>query len=455
MIVMKFGGTSVADAERIRAAAEIVAAHRERRPIVVVSALAGVTDLLLAAVAAARRGDMEALEPVLADLERRHRWALGGSLTDSARRHDLALEITGSFDDLRQRLRSVRILGEGTPRAVDAILAMGELLSSRIVAAAFAESGLDAEWIDARQLVPTDARFGGAEPDPGALAGRCELLVRPRVARGTIPVIGGFVGAAPDGATTTLGRGGSDTSAAVIGAALEAQEIQIWTDVDGLMSADPRLVPAAHTVPRASFAEAAELAFYGAKVLHPDSLAPAVRLGVPVRVLNSARPGEAGTLIVDGEEPDRASPIVSVASRAGVRSVRVLGRRLRADPDFAAGVLGALRSHAVAPDLVVASEIGVHLVLGADVAPAAIEDELREFGAVEVREGRAIVCVVGSRLDDGPAREAVLAAIATFHPELVSCGSTGAGLTAVLPETRLGDAVRGLHRRFFERASVS
>ena len=455
MIVTKFGGTSVADAERIRAAAEIVAARRERRPVVVVSALAGVTDLLLAAVAAARRGDVEGLEPVLADLERRHRWALGGSVTDSARRHDLALEITSAFDDLRQRLRSVRILGEGTARAVDAILAVGELLSSRIVAAAFLEAGLDAEWIDARQLVPTDERFGCAEPDAVALAERCEALVRPRVARGKIPVVGGFVGAASDGATTTLGRGGGDTSAAVIGAALEAQEIQIWTDVDGLMSADPRLVPSAHTVPRASFAEAAELAFYGAKVLHPDSLAPAVRLGIPIRVLNATRPGEAGTLIVDGAEPARVSPIVSVASRGGVSSVRVLGRRLRADPEFAAGVLAVLRARAVAPDLVVASEIGVHLVLRADVAAGALADELRAFGTVEVRDARAIVCVVGSRLDDGTAREAVLGAIAAFHPELVGCGSTGAGLAAVLPEARLGDAVRGLHRRFFERGAAS
>jgi aspartate kinase len=268
-------------------------------------------------------------------------------------------------------------------------------------------------------------------------------------------VVGGFVGATTGGATTTLGRGGSDTSAAVIGAALEAQEIQIWTDVDGLMSADPRLVPAAHTVPRASFAEAAELAFYGAKVLHPDSLAPAVRLGIPVRVLNASRPGEAGTLIVDGDEPTRASPIVSVASRGGVLSVRVLGRRLRADPEFAAGILGALRARSLAPDLVVASEIGVHLVLRADVDAAALESELAAFGTVEMRERRAIVCVVGARLDDGSAREAVLSAIAAFHPELVSCGSTGAGLAAVLPDERLGEAVRGLHRRFFERAHAS
>lgn len=452
---MKFGGTSVADADRIRAAAEIVAAQRQRRPVVVVSALGGVTDLLLEAVAAARRGDVEGLDPILADLERRHRWALGGSLTDSARRHDLTLEITGAFEDLRQRLRSVRILGEGTPRAVDAILATGELLSSRIVAAAFREAGLPAEWLDPRQLVPTDERFGGAEPDVAELRERCKRLVLPAVERGTIPVVGGFVGASADGATTTLGRGGSDTSAVVIGSTLEVEEIQIWTDVDGLMSADPRLVPAARPVPRASFAEAAELAFYGAKVLHPDSLAPAVRLGIPVRVLNSARPAEAGTVIVDGDEPERRSPIVSVASRGGVRSLRVLGRRLRADPGFAAGVLGSLRARSVAPDLVVASEIGVHLVLGADVDAASLVGELRAFGEVELREGRAIVCVVGSRLEDGPAREVVLTAIAGFHPELVSCGSTGAGLAAVLPEARLADAVRGLHRRFFEDARAS
>jgi len=197
----------------------------------------------------------------------------------------------------------------------------------------------------------------------------------------------------------------------------------------------------------------------GARILYVDwydgdhilrAMDEAVRLGIPVRVLNSTRPEEAGTIIVEGAPTERTSPVVSVASRSGVRSVRVLGRRMRADADFAAGVLGLLRARGLAPDLVVASEIGVHLVLPATLDPAWLREELGAYGTVELREGRAILCVVGSRLDDGAAREVVLRAIAPWHPELLGLGSTGAGIAAVLPEERLADAVRSLHRQFFE-----
>ena len=304
---MKFGGTSVADAERILAITEIVRARLPRAPVVVVSALAGVTDLLVRAVRAARASDLEGLEPLLADLERRHRWALAGSVEDPGERHDLSLEIDGRFEDLRRKLRSIRILGEGTPRAVDGVLANGELLSARIVAAAFRARGLPARFVDPREVVVTDARFGEAHPELQAIVSRCRDRVAPLVRAGEIPVLGGYVGATPEGDTTTLGRGGSDTSAAVLGAALDVEEIQIWTDVDGMMSADPRLVPRARTIPRLSFAEAAELAFYGAKVLHPDSIAAAVERQIPVRVLNSHRPDAAGSVVLDGPPEERAA----------------------------------------------------------------------------------------------------------------------------------------------------
>ena len=285
MIVMKFGGTSVADAERISAAAEIVRGRLPRGPVVVVSALAGVTDLLERAVGHARAGEREALEPILADIGRRHRWAVSGAVVDPGRRHDLGLAVDALFEELHQLLRSVRILGEGTPRSGDALLAFGEILSSRIVAAAFADRGIPTCLVDAREVMITDATFGRAEPDLLEVARRGRTLLAEPSAAGLVPIVGGFVGATVDGRTTTLGRGGSDTSAAVIGAALGATEIEIWTDVDGIMTADPRRVPAAKTRSAVSFAEAAELAYYGAKVLHPASIAPAVRCRIPVRVL--------------------------------------------------------------------------------------------------------------------------------------------------------------------------
>ena len=301
MIVMKFGGSSVADAERIRGVADIVRERIARQPVVVVSALAGVTDLLEQALSAARRGDLEGLEPLVADIVRRHRWALAGCIDDARRRHHLGLEIDRVLDELRQRLRSVRVLGEVTPRVRDAVLACGETLSARLVAAAFREQELAARWVDPEQVMATDDRFGAASPDAEGVKERCRALLWPLLEQGQVPVIGGFVGSSRSGETTTLGRGGSDTSAAVLGLALGAEEIQIWTDVDGLMSADPRLVPAARTLERVSFAEATELALYGARVLHPDSIAPAVCRQIPVRVLNSGRPDGNGTLVV-GED---------------------------------------------------------------------------------------------------------------------------------------------------------
>ncbi len=448
---MKFGGTSVADAQRILAVAEIVRARLARRPVVVVSALAGVTDLLVRAVEAARAGDLESLEPILADLERRHRWALAGSVEDPGERHDLSLALDGLFEELRRKLRSIRILGEGTARSADGVCATGELLSARIVAAALRGRAVPARFVDPREVVVTDASFGDARPDIEAIAARCGERLGPLFADGVIPVLGGFVGATPDGDTTTLGRGGSDTSAAVLGAALGVEEIQIWTDVDGMMSADPRIVPQARTIPRLSFAEAAELAFYGAKVLHPDSLAPAVARRIPVRVVNSHRPDGAGSVVLDSDTDDRAAELVSVASRSGVRTIRVLSRRMRADAGFVAGVLEAIRDRGIAPDLVVASEVAVHAALPSEADLARLLGLLERFGAVEVREERAIVCIVGSGLTGaGLARRRALEGLAAFEPEVVGVGASAAGLAAVLPAARLAEAVRGLHRAFFE-----
>ena len=453
---MKFGGTSVADAQRILAIAEIVRARLPQSPVVVVSALAGVTDLLVRAVRAARASDVEGLDPLLADLERRHRWALAGSVEVPGERHDLSLELDGLFEDLRRKLRSIRILGEATPRAADGVLASGELLSARIVAAAFRGRGLPARFVDPREVVVTDARFGEARPDLAATAGRCRDHVTPSVREGELPVLGGYVGATPEGDTTTLGRGGSDTSAAVLGAALGVEEIQIWTDVDGMMSADPRLVPAARTIPRLSFAEAAELAFYGARVLHPDSIAPAVERQIPVRVLNSHRPDAPGSVVLDGPAEERAARLVAVASRAGVCTVRVLSRRMRADAGFVAGVLEAFRGCALAPDLLVASEVAVHAALPAHGATAQLSAELERCGTIELREERALVCIVGSGLAGaGPARREALQGIAAYEPEIVGVGASAAGLAAVLPESSLVEAVGGLHRRFFEDGTTA
>jgi len=453
VIVMKFGGTAVADHERMKGAAEIVRGRLPRGPVVVISALAGVTDLLERAVACARSGERDALEPILADLVRRHRWAVAGGVEDAARRHDLELEVDALFEDLRQLLRSVRILGEETPRSSDALLAFGEILSSRIVAAVFADRGIRSRLVDAREVVRTDATHGRAEPDLEAIAALGRALLSAPVADGVVPVLGGFFGATRDGHTTTLGRGGSDTSAAVIGAALGAAEIEIWTDVDGVMTADPRRVPAAHRRDSVSFAEAAELAYYGAKVLHPASIAPAVRCKIPVRVLNAMRPDGPGTVIL-GEVAEGAPPLASVASRSGVTSVRVASRTLRVDPGFLPRVLAAVDDEALVPDLVVSSEVAVTLVLPARVGGTGLAQRLAAFAEIEVKDARGIVCVVGHGLaGDDATRGRVLAALAGWDPELVAFGGSASSVAALVPDERLDACVRTLHREFFESPS--
>ncbi len=450
MIVMKFGGTSVADAASILAVAEIVRGRLPRRPVVVVSAMAGVTDLLVGAIAAAREGERDALEPILADLGRRHRWAVSGSVEDPGRRHDLGLEVDALFEDLRQLLRSVRILGEGTPRSSDTLLAFGEILSSRIVAAALSDRGLPARLVDAREVMITDASFGRAEPIADEVAARGLRLLAPAVAAGEVPILGGFFGATRDGRTTTLGRGGSDTSAAVFGAALGAAEIEIWTDVDGVMTADPRRVPSAQRRASVSFAEAAELAYYGAKVLHPASIAPAVGCGIPVRVLNTLRPEGEGTVILR-EVAANAPALASVAARGGVTAFRVASRTLRVDPGFLPRVLAAVDEEALVPDLVVSSEVAVTLVLPARVKDTALADRLAAFAEIEVRGERGLVCVVGHGLaQEGAARGRVLSALAAWDPEMVALGGSATSVAALVPEIRLDACVRALHREFFE-----
>jgi aspartate kinase len=275
-------------------------------------------------------------------------------------------------------------------------------------------------------------------------------LLTPAVDAGDVPILGGFFGSTVDGRTTTLGRGGSDMSAAVVGAALGASEIEIWTDVDGVMTADPRRVPAATRRASVSFAEAAELSYYGAKVLHPASIAPAVASKIPVRVLNAWRPDGAGTVVL-GTVASDAPPLASIASRGDVTAVRVSSRTLRVDPGFLPRVLAAVDDEALVPDLVVSSEVAVTLVLPARVRQTALASRLAAFADLELREQRGVVCVVGHGLaHDGTTRGRVLAALAAWDPEIVALGGSATSVAALVPEARLDACVGALHREFFE-----
>jgi aspartate kinase len=323
MIVAKFGGTSVGDAPAIERAAAIIAERAPRQPLVVVSALGGATNALIALGEQAASGQLILAIRGVEALRERHLTVAGELLGDGPDAVEVIGELSATFDELAALAEALSVLGHATTRSIDAIASKGELLSSMLIVAAFRKHGIPAEFVDPGSVMITGEEFGKAEPRADRIAERASVVIRPLLAAGRVPIVGGFVGATEHGITTTLGRGGSDYSASLFGAALGAEAIEIWTDVDGMLTADPRVVPEALVIERIRFDEASELASFGAKVLHPSTIAPAVRLGIPVSILNSRRPQGRGTLIAF-DAPRR--PVTAIAGKEGVTVVKVSRR---------------------------------------------------------------------------------------------------------------------------------
>ena len=450
-IVMKFGGTSVADAEAILRVIGIVRAAQAASglpPVVIVSAMSGVTDRLLElAGAAERRQDAHVFNGV-ADLSRRHVEALERLLPAQAA-NDVLVEIAADLDDLRALLKATEILRAASPSAHDAIVCTGELMSSRILAAALQFNGVPSAWIDARRAIVTDSAHMAASPkaDETREAVGCEI--GPRIAEGRVPVVGGFVGATPEGVTTTLGRGGSDYSAAIIGAAVDSREIQIWTDVDGMLSADPRVVDSPRVVPHLSFGEASELAYFGAKVLHPSTILPAVAKDIPVRILNSRRPDGAGTTIT-AEPPAADRPLAAVACKRNVTMVEITSTRMLMAHGFLRRVFEVFERHRTAVDVVTTSEVSVSVTVDDDSQLAEIVAALREFADVSVEAGLAILCAVGDNLRNDPRIAArVIGALEEFPVRMVSQAASRRNVTIVLRDADLARGMGRLHGEFF------
>lgn len=445
-LVMKFGGTSVQDAAAIRRLSAIVRGHAERRPVVVVSAFSRVTDELSAL---ARLADGGALT---AEMEER-----AGALIDRHVREATALvpgdglqPLLGELEAARRELPLVlRMMAAhpGTRRPLrDELLSWGERLSSHVVAAALKADGVPSRWVDARRCIRTDEEHGRAEPRMDATRQATRAAIDPVLAAGEVPVLGGFVGATEAGATTTLGRGGSDFSAALAGASLDASEIQIWTDVSGFMTADPRVVPSARSIPRLSYDEAAELAYFGAKVLHPRTLHPAVERGIPVRVCNSMAPDSASTLIDAAGAAAPAAGVKAVAHKTGITIVRVTSARMLGASGFLRAIFEAFDRHQVVVDVVATSEVSVSLTVDQpERLPQAVR-ELERLGGVDVEEGYAIVCVVGEALRTTPGIAArVFGALAEINVALISQGASGINLTFAVHGEDAAPAVRRLH----------
>ena len=472
MIVMEFGGTSLGDGEGINRAVDIVIQTLKDRGggvVVVVSAMSGVTDTLLSAATSAAQGDSETFRRARWALSDRHRLAMTKAIGYEETRlqrcpepvEGLMEELEALLSDFESLCRSIHVLGELTPRGADAVASLGERLTARILAAALRDRGERATAVEATEAIVTNGRHGAATPlmDETREAAQARLL--PLLAQGVTPVVTGFIAATKDGVTTTLGRGGSDYTAAILGACLDADEVWIWTDVDGVMTADPRVVPEARTLPEISYAEAAELSYFGAKVLHPKTILPAVERGIPLRIVNTFNPSHPGTLILAEPQPSEFA-VKGITSIEGLSLVTVEGRGMLGVPGVAARVFTAVAQEGISVLMISqsSSEQNICFVIRQEAVERALkalevafELELarRNVDRIWAQEKVAIVAVVGAGMKGTPGIAAkVFGALGKHGVNVISIaqGSSEYNISFVVDEGDMEDAVRYIHQEF-------
>jgi aspartate kinase len=448
MIVMKFGGTSVQDAEAIDRAATIVKQRLPQKPIVVVSAMAKVTDQLLTMARAAGSGDRKTALKLSRALRERH-YNTAGELLGTALFTQFHSDLGVEFEALDELLRGIAAVGELTPRTNDHVAAFGEILSSRIVKAAFSARGIEAALIDSRHCVVTDGTHTRAAPLMQETRERLQAKVQPFVTDGQVPVMGGFIGATKAGVTTTIGRGGSDYSAAIVGAELGAERIEIWTDVDGMMTTDPNLCPDARRIKVISFDEAAELAYFGAKVLHPATVLPAIQKNIPVYVLNSRNPDCEGTRIA-ARVPHCRNFFKAIAAKKRITIIDVAAPRMLLAHGFMRAIFEAFDRHRVPVDVVSTSEVSVSLTVDSNESIPALAADLAKLADVKYEGRKAIVCVVGENLRETPGIAArVFGELSDIKIRMISQGASEINLTFVIEEDEVPQVIQRLHKVFF------
>src|SRR6201998_2721647 len=448
MIVMKFGGTSVEDAKAIDRTAAIVKKRVAKKPLVVVSAMAKVTDTLLKMAQAAGAGDRDSALGLSRGLRERHYNAAGELLGTGVftRFHS---ELEAEFDALDALLTGIAAVGELTPRTTDHVAAYGELLSSRIVTEAFSARGMAPALADSRECIVTDATYTRAVPIFDETNERLTLKLKPLVDAGRVPVMGGFIGSTRGGVTTTIGRGGSDFSAAIVGAGLAAEAIEIWTDVDGMLTTDPQLCPEARRIKVISFDEAAELAYFGAKVLHPATVLPAVQKNIPVYILNSRNP-DCEVTRISARVPHCKNLFKAIAAKKRITIVDVAAPRMLLAHGFLKAIFEAFDRHKVAVDVVSTSEVSVSLTVDSNEAIPALAADLSNLADVKYEGRKAIVCLVGENLRETPGIAGlVFRELADKKIRMISQGASEINLTFVIEEDEVPDVIQRLHKTFF------
>jgi aspartate kinase len=437
MIIMKFGGSSVANREQIHKVFDIVRSRLDRSPLVVASAHKGITDALVNAARSTARGQL-----TLAPIERQREIAAALGCADQL--------LEPFYDELHDLLRGISLVKEISPRSLDYVSSFGERMSVRAIADYFTRNGIPSRAYDVWDLgFITDAKFGAARPIEG-----WEQACREAVAalpKSELPIVTGFVGKNPAGEITTVGRNGSDLTASLLGAALQAEEVQIWSDTDGVMTADPSVVREACNIPHMRFDEAAELAYFGSRVLHPSTLLPAMRSEIPVRVLNTNRPEHRGTVIEKAtDENPNAATSIAYKERQSILVLRTT--RMFGQSGFLASVFEILGRRGVDVDVIATSEVSISLTSANRAELEAAADELRAFGEVELQHGKSIVVVVGQHLPDRPGIGArILQSIAEtgVNVEMISYGLESINFTMIIDDTDIPRAVQALHSMLF------
>ncbi|MGI8788900.1 MAG: lysine-sensitive aspartokinase 3 [Pyrinomonadaceae bacterium] len=446
--VMKFGGTSVQGISEFVRVAEIILSERENSPVVVTSAMSKVTDALLSAFETAKKGEPDTAFASL-DIQFARHYKVSERLLDEAQQKSFQTEINFAQKELKDLLMRVSRRSLPLQMLKDAIVSYGEQLSSRLLAEVCKAKGLNAKHADSRRLIVTDDEYGSAAPIWDETKKLIQLELQPLIEANEIPILGGFIAASRSGETTTLGRGGSDYSAALVGAALKAREIQIWTDVTGVLTCDPRVCPEARTLKTLSYEEAAELAYFGAKVLHPKTIQPAVDLQIPVRVCNSHEPQMRGTMILP-QAQTTPRLVKSIAYKKGITVLHITSARMLGAYGFMSAIFQIFDRHRTVIDVVKTSEVSVSLTLDNTDSLENIVQDLERIGTIEIEPNQAVVCVVGSGLrgTSGVAAR-IFAAISDVNVSLISHGASSVNMTFVVKEEKIGEVIKRLHNTFF------
>ena len=460
-LVMKFGGTSVGSLEAMSQVVEITkqAIQTWPRLVVVTSALSGVTNLLLNSANAAVDGDTQIYTQAVFQLRQKHFEIADGLITNLARRDQVKQEINHLISEFSNLSHAISVLGEATPRAMDAVAALGERMSVRLLAAAIESGGQAAQFVEASQLIVTDRQFQSAHPQMDASRQKMQSVLNPLMDKGIVAVVTGFMAATEDGIITTLGRGGSDYSAALVGALLPSQEVWIWTDVDGVMSADPRLVTEAHTIPTLSYREVAELAYYGAKVLHPLTIRPVVEAGIGLRVLNTFNPANPGTEIVGEMQTNSGKIIKAVTAIKDLRLITVDGRGMLGVPGVAARTFSTVAATGTSVPLIsqASSEQSICFAVPSESAEEVVralqhtfarEIERRDIDRIWATHNVATITVVGSGMSSTPGVAGqVFSALGKNKVNVIAIaqGSSEVSISLMVTEEDLKSAVCTLH----------